>query len=112
MKCCSPDDEEVGSVSAEDIPRESIAGAASAPGELPAPLGAELFDLSREAFTAGLHTAAGVGATVFVGLAVLATTALRHVPPTGEALHDQADHNDGTPIGTPGADHNPKEVPM
>jgi DHA2 family multidrug resistance protein-like MFS transporter len=65
--------------------RQGITEALSAAQHLPGPLGAELLDAARTAFTAGLTTVAGVGAAVFVALAVLAAVAFRHVPPTGLA---------------------------
>jgi DHA2 family multidrug resistance protein-like MFS transporter len=65
--------------------RQGIAAATSAAQHLPAALGADLLDSARTAFTAGLTTVAAVGAAVFVGLALLAAIAFRHVPATGVA---------------------------
>jgi len=78
---------------AAETARESLTGAVSVADELPAPLGAELLDSAREAFTMGLNTTAGVGAAVFVALAILAAVTLRHVPPTSGAV--EADQTDG-----------------
>jgi DHA2 family multidrug resistance protein-like MFS transporter len=66
-----------------DAARESVTAAASAAGQLPGPLGHGLLDAGGTAFAGGLNAVAGVGAAVFVILAVLAAAALRHVPPTG-----------------------------
>jgi DHA2 family multidrug resistance protein-like MFS transporter len=63
--------------------RQGITGAASAAQHLPGTLGADLLDAARTAFTSGLTTVAAVGAAIFVGLAVLAALAFRHVSPTG-----------------------------
>jgi len=90
-----------------DAAREGLAGAVAAADQLPAPLGAGLLDSAREAFTAGLNTTAGIGAAVFVALAILAAFALRHVPPTSESQPEQAE---GIPAAAPGADHDPKEA--
>ena len=79
--------------------REGIAGAVSAAQHLPGQLGAALLGTAREAFTSGLHAVAGVGAVVFVALAILAASVLHHVPPSGQ-----------TPAATPTTDH-PKETP-
>jgi DHA2 family multidrug resistance protein-like MFS transporter len=64
---------------AGDAARQGITAAAQAAQRLPGPLGADLLDAARDAFTAGLTTVAGVGAAVFVGLAVLAARTFRHV---------------------------------
>jgi hypothetical protein len=53
-----------------------------------------------------LHAVAGVGAVVFVVLAVLAASVLRHVPPSGQSPTDQADRS---PVADP-ASHHPKEA--
>jgi DHA2 family multidrug resistance protein-like MFS transporter len=65
--------------------RQSLTAAIATAHELPGTLGAELLDGVRAAFTAGLTTVAGVGAIIFVGLAVLTALAFRHVPATGSA---------------------------
>lgn len=64
---------------------EGLAGAVAVAGQLPDSPGLELLSSAREAFTSGLNVTAGVGAAVFLALAVLAAVALRHVPSTGEA---------------------------
>ncbi|HEY7488691.1 MAG TPA: MFS transporter [Streptosporangiaceae bacterium] len=64
--------------------REGLAGAVSVAGHLPAAVGGELLDSARAAFTSGLNAAAVLGAVLFVGLTVLAATALRHVRPSVE----------------------------
>lgn len=60
--------------------RDLGAGAVSAADGLTAPRGADLLDGAREAFAAGLSTAAAL----FVALSVLAATVLRHARSTGE----------------------------
>jgi DHA2 family multidrug resistance protein-like MFS transporter len=57
--------------------RESIAGAVSSPADLGSPLGSEVLDAARDAFTTAVNIAAGVGAVLFVALAVLAAIVLR-----------------------------------
>ena len=64
--------------------REGIAAAVLAAGRLPAGPAAELLSAAREAFTAGLNVSAGVGATLFLALAILATRLLSHVRPYEE----------------------------
>jgi DHA2 family multidrug resistance protein-like MFS transporter len=76
---------------ADHAARQGITDAVSAAQHLPGPLGADLLDAARTAFTAGLTTVAGLGAAIFVGLAVLAALAFRHVPPTGTAPAASAD---------------------
>jgi DHA2 family multidrug resistance protein-like MFS transporter len=61
--------------------RESIAGAVAVAGQLPATLGAELLDGARAAFLTAMHSVAGLGAVVLVGLAVVAVTQLRERRP-------------------------------
>jgi DHA2 family multidrug resistance protein-like MFS transporter len=90
---------------AAETARESLAGAVSVADALPAPLGAGLLGSAREAFTAGLTTAAGIGAVVFVALAVLAIATLRHVPAAGEVRTEEAER---TPAVALGADHDNK----
>ena len=68
---------------ADHAARQGITAATSAAQHLRGSLGADLLDGARTAFTAGLTTVAGVGAAVFIGLAVLAAVAFRHVPATG-----------------------------
>ena len=53
--------------------------------QLPGPLSADLLDAARAAFTAGLNVVGGVGAAIFLWLAVTAAAALRHVRARGEA---------------------------
>jgi DHA2 family multidrug resistance protein-like MFS transporter len=69
------------------IARESITAAVPAARQLPGPLGTGLLDAAREAFTAGLNTVAGVGAALFIGLAVLAAVVLRHMHGSAETGH-------------------------
>jgi DHA2 family multidrug resistance protein-like MFS transporter len=62
---------------------DTIAGAVTAAGDLPAELGATLLETARAAFTSGLNLGALTAAGVAAVAAVLAATQLRHVPPTG-----------------------------
>jgi DHA2 family multidrug resistance protein-like MFS transporter len=66
-------------ISAEAVgtAREGIAGAITAAHQLPSQLGTELLDAARVAFTGGLNTVGGVGAVIFLGLAIVAATTLR-----------------------------------
>jgi DHA2 family multidrug resistance protein-like MFS transporter len=70
-------------LAADHAARQGITAATDAAQHLPQPLGPDLLDAARNAFTTGLTAVAGVGATVFTGLALLAALAFRHVPPTG-----------------------------
>jgi MFS transporter, DHA2 family, multidrug resistance protein len=95
--------------------RESIAGAVSAAGQVPSPLGAELIGSAQAAFTTSLHAVAGAVGVLFLGLAVLAVAMLRHVPPTG-ATPAAGDGADGQPEPAPtaardGADGQPEPAP-
>jgi DHA2 family multidrug resistance protein-like MFS transporter len=71
---------------------DTLAGATATARQLPAEAATELLHSARQAFTTGLNTAAVIGAIVFVALAVLAVTVLRHAGSTsGEAHQDNAD---------------------
>jgi MFS transporter, DHA2 family, multidrug resistance protein len=72
-------------VAAADAARRGITEAITAAQHLPGPLGADLLDAARDAFVTGMATVAGVGAAIFVGLAVVAAYAFRHMPATGPA---------------------------
>ena len=72
-------------VAAADAARRGITEAIAAARNLPDPLGADLLDAARDAFVTGLAGVAGVGAAIFVGLAVVAAYAFRHMPATGPA---------------------------
>jgi MFS transporter, DHA2 family, multidrug resistance protein len=62
---------------------ETLAAAAGAAGSLSEPAATELLTAARAAFTSGMHVVAAVCAVLLIGVAVLATTLLRHVPPSG-----------------------------
>jgi DHA2 family multidrug resistance protein-like MFS transporter len=66
--------------------RESIVDAVTAAARLPAPIGHQLLTTARSAFATGLDVVAGLGAALFVVLAVLTVAVLRNVRP---AAHDQ-----------------------
>lgn len=78
------------------VARDSIAGAVSVAGQGSGPFGAGLLDSAHEAFTAGMHAAAGLSAIVVVGLAILAVTAIRRRPASAVAHLDQCDQADPT----------------
>jgi DHA2 family multidrug resistance protein-like MFS transporter len=75
-------------VSTIDAARESIAGAVTVVEQLPATVRAEVLVQARDAFTMGMNAAAGIGAVVFLALAVVAATVLRHVR-SGTAVGDE-----------------------
>jgi MFS transporter, DHA2 family, multidrug resistance protein len=75
---------------------EGIAAAVSVAGRLPAGPAAELLGAAREAFTAGLNAAAGVGAVLFLSLAILAAILLRHVRPYEE--DEETDETEMAPV--------------
>jgi DHA2 family multidrug resistance protein-like MFS transporter len=76
----------LGGVPAEaaEATREGIAGAAAAAAELPAAVGADLFERAGEAFTNGLNVAAGASGLAALALALVAGLVFRHVAPYGE----------------------------
>jgi hypothetical protein len=55
---------------------------------LPAPLGLELLDITRDAFVQALHLVTGIGAAIAIGAAIMVIVFLRHVP--ARAQHEQA----------------------
>jgi DHA2 family multidrug resistance protein-like MFS transporter len=83
---------------AADAARQGITAATSAAAQLPDAVAADLIDSARTAFTAGLTTVAGIGAVVFLGLAVLVAVAFRHIPATGPA---PAVRTDDAPVAVP-----------
>ena len=70
---------------------QGITAATAAAGDLPSGLGADLLEAVRTAFTAGLAAVAGVGAAVFVGLAILAALIFRTSSPAGMVGEVRAD---------------------
>ncbi|UYM04618.1 MFS transporter [Solicola gregarius] len=79
---------------ADSAAREGIEGAVRVAEQLPGSVGVELLDSAREAFTAGLTTAAGIGAIAFFVLAAVAIATLRHLEPSA-AVPDESE----TPAG-------------
>jgi MFS transporter, DHA2 family, multidrug resistance protein len=72
------------------VAHQSVAGGVSVARQLPGAAGVHLLLSARSAFAGAIH-AVGVGGTLItLGLAVLAITALRHVPPAGSAEAGQA----------------------
>jgi DHA2 family multidrug resistance protein-like MFS transporter len=65
--------------------RETLAGAAEVAGRLPGRTGAALLGAARDAFTGGMHVAAGVSAALLVAVAVLVAALLRDVRPDEDA---------------------------
>jgi DHA2 family multidrug resistance protein-like MFS transporter len=86
--------------------QESIAGAAAAAAHVPGQAGAELLDAARAAFVSGFTTVTGLAVVLFVGLAITAAVALRHVRPAAPIQADVA-----TDSG-PAAVHNLEEAPV
>jgi DHA2 family multidrug resistance protein-like MFS transporter len=78
-----------------DAARDTLGGATEAAEALPEPLGAELLDTAREAFTQGMQVTAITGAVVLAGLAVLTAVLLRHVP------SPRADEHVASPVAVP-----------
>jgi DHA2 family multidrug resistance protein-like MFS transporter len=64
---------------AADAARESIDRAVAAAGQLPAEQSGDLLAAARDAFTSGVHVAGVVSAVLYVGLALLAVRAFKHV---------------------------------
>jgi DHA2 family multidrug resistance protein-like MFS transporter len=64
---------------AAEASRDTLGGAVAAAEELPDPLGAELLDAAREAFTQALQLTAITSAAIVVGVAILAAVVLRDV---------------------------------
>ncbi|GAB3145066.1 MFS transporter [Micromonospora sonneratiae] len=64
--------------------RESLAGITAAAGRTPTGPVAELVENARAAFTTGLNVVGGVGAVLFLALAILAIATLRQVDPNDQ----------------------------
>jgi DHA2 family multidrug resistance protein-like MFS transporter len=69
---------------------DTLDGAVAAAAQLPAEVGAAVLDAARAAFTSGLNLGAATAALIAAFASILAATRLRHVPPTGSALAEQA----------------------
>ena len=70
-------------VGAPDGAGDTVVGAAATAADLPGRLGEAVLATAREAFTAGLHVAAGLSAVLLLGVAVLVARQLRDVTPSG-----------------------------
>ncbi|GAB2957240.1 MFS transporter [Micromonospora polyrhachis] len=79
--------------------RESLAGAIAASGQLSTGSAAALVDSARGAFTSGLNVVGGVGALLFLALAILAVATLRRVDPTGQSHVDPPQTDSGSDSG-------------
>ncbi len=69
---------------AADAARENVDRAVAAAGQLPAEQSGDLLAAARDAFTSGVHVVGVVSAIFYVGLAVLALRAFKHVRNDGE----------------------------
>jgi MFS transporter, DHA2 family, multidrug resistance protein len=95
--------------SAAETARDTLGGAQAVADQLPEPLGAELLDAAREAFTHGLQLTAATSAAVAAALAILAGVLLRRArteaepePGPGQELEEEAEgSNDGDDIPDP-----------
>jgi len=83
------------SAATEHAARQGITAATGAAQQLPAALGADLLDSARTAFTTGLTTVAGIGAVIFIGLAILVAVTFRHIPATEAAPAVEGHADDG-----------------
>jgi DHA2 family multidrug resistance protein-like MFS transporter len=75
--------------------RDTLAGAMVVAGRLPGPLGSELIDAARMAFTHAMQWAAFVSAAVVLTTAIMSLVLLRHV-----RTRDQAERSAGRDGGT------------
>jgi DHA2 family multidrug resistance protein-like MFS transporter len=66
--------------------RDTLGGALSVASELPGEVGAELLEAARLAFTNGLRLTAAISAVLSLGVAIVASIALRSVPSRSETL--------------------------
>lgn len=73
---------------AADAARDTLGGALAAAQQLPGDLGAGLVEAGQAAFVEALHIAAGLGALVAIGVAILVATLLREVQ--SGAAHEEA----------------------
>ncbi len=69
---------------AEHIARDTLGAAVGVAGQLPGPSGLALLATARDAFVQGLHLAAGIGAVVAIGAAIMAMILLRCEPANPE----------------------------
>jgi DHA2 family multidrug resistance protein-like MFS transporter len=65
---------------------ESIAGAEAVARTLPGPVGTQLLESARDAFTHALHVIGGINAVLFLGLAVFVVARLRRTPVMGAGM--------------------------
>ena len=74
------------------VARDTLGGAVEVASRLPEHLGAPLVEAARDAFTRGMHLAAGISAAAALALAILVVTLLRRAELGGEP-----DSDEGTP---------------
>jgi DHA2 family multidrug resistance protein-like MFS transporter len=83
--------------SAAEAARDTLGGALAVAEQLPGPLGAELANVARVAFTHGVQVTAATSAGIAAGIAILATILLRRVRASSDALseapNDQPDRS-------------------
>ncbi len=88
---------------AVEVARDTLGGALAAAGGLPAELGAQLAETSRQAFVNGLQVTAVIGTVLVMAAAVVATVMLRHVRTGGEPASLPAREQSAKAVGNDGA---------
>jgi MFS transporter, DHA2 family, multidrug resistance protein len=68
--------------------RDTLGGALAVADQLPGPLGAELANAARDAFTHGVQVTAVISAAIAGGIAILATILLRRVRASSDVLNE------------------------
>ena len=74
---------------------ESIVSAVAVLGGMPGEQSTQLLNNAREAFTSGVNIVAGISAVLLIGLAILGSSLLRHVPATSSGAPTQEPADDG-----------------
>jgi DHA2 family multidrug resistance protein-like MFS transporter len=83
------------------VARDTLAGAVTVAGQLPASVGEPLLATARDAFLQGMHLTSGLAAIAAIALAVLAATSLRHLRPAAEQHAEQHAEPEPEPIPVP-----------
>jgi DHA2 family multidrug resistance protein-like MFS transporter len=73
---------------------KSLADATNVAAHLPGEFGVAVLRTAREAFASGLHVVAAISAVLLAVVAVLTTSLLRHVPPSGKAAEPIEERHD------------------
>lgn len=76
---------------------DSVVGALTVSGTLPAEVAGPLVGAAFEAFTSGTRTVATISAVILTGLAILVVAKLRQVPPLGRPVEEPAPKQDDNP---------------